>query len=502
MVRPDDSGSSPSPLTRLASDATGRTTSRTNATPLRPAAPAKKAPVRKRVAPTSAARSRTKPAAAPAATSGLVIAARLRALIAAAPGAITITSGRRSRAEQQALYNDYIAGKGNIAAKPGTSLHESGEAADLHFESPEVQKWAHDNAARFGLVFPIAGEAWHVEPVEARGQTLSAAAKQAGLTPIKVSKPQAAGATATQTGGGLGVDAKVDPAAALAAYGSIAELAKTVPDIKRVISQAIAQGIDPTTTAGQQRFQQMLQGTAWWKQTASNQRDNQILKATDPRKWKELRQTYHDKIVILARNLGVPMTDDAAITRLAERAMNLGWSDNDIRRYVAADIKVGSGVVNTGEAAVTVDALKQKAADWLVPISDATLQTWTRQILRGDVPAEAFDSYLKEQAKSMFPGLAAAIDRGVTVRQYTDPYRQYASQILEIDGNNIDFVHDPVFSKALFNTDPKTGERTQMSLADWQTYLRKTPQYSKTAQATEQAAQFATTLAQTFGKVA
>lgn len=307
----------------------------------------------------------------------------------------------------------------------------------------------------------------------------------------------------TQSGGlALGPDGKVDPAAALAAYGSIAELAKTVPDIQRVITQAIKDGLDPTTAVGQQIFQQRLSQTAWWKQTATKQRDNQVLKATDPRRWKENLKAYHDKIVVLARNLGVPMTDNAAIDKLAERAMNLGWDDSQIQRYVAADIKVGAGVQNTGQAAVTVDDLRTQASDWMVPISDATLQDWTRQILKGDVPAEAFGSYLREQAKSMFPGLSDAIDRGVTVKQYTDPYRQYAGQLLEIDPNSIDLVHDPKFSKAMFSTDPKTGQRAQMSLSDWQSYLRTTPDYNKTAQAVDQAANFAETLTKTFGAVA
>lgn len=41
-----------------------------------------------------------------------------------------ITSAWRSNAEQVRLYELYKSGKGNLAAKPGTSLHETGLALD------------------------------------------------------------------------------------------------------------------------------------------------------------------------------------------------------------------------------------------------------------------------------------------------------------------------------------------------------------------------------------
>jgi len=43
----------------------------------------------------------------------------------------TVTSSYRSSAQQQVLYNRYLAGTGSLAAKPGTSLHESGQALDV-----------------------------------------------------------------------------------------------------------------------------------------------------------------------------------------------------------------------------------------------------------------------------------------------------------------------------------------------------------------------------------
>lgn len=72
---------------------------------------------------------------------------------------ITITSGARSRAEQERLYAAYKNGTGNLAAKPGTSNHESGDALDLG--PPSAYAWLKQNAGRFGFLNKIASEPWH-----------------------------------------------------------------------------------------------------------------------------------------------------------------------------------------------------------------------------------------------------------------------------------------------------------------------------------------------------
>ena len=87
-------------------------------------------------------------------------------LIADAPGPITVVSGLRTAAEQKVLYDAYLSGAGNLAAwSDGVSCasdHCAGTAADLGFASFAVEEWAHRNAERYGLVFGVPGEPWHV----------------------------------------------------------------------------------------------------------------------------------------------------------------------------------------------------------------------------------------------------------------------------------------------------------------------------------------------------
>lgn len=72
-------------------------------------------------------------------------------------GKVTISSGFRSRAEQQRLYDLYLSGQGNLAAKPGHSAHESGMAVDFGGDLELAAKLA----AKYGLYQSVAGEPWH-----------------------------------------------------------------------------------------------------------------------------------------------------------------------------------------------------------------------------------------------------------------------------------------------------------------------------------------------------
>lgn len=60
-------------------------------------------------------------------------------------------------------------------AMPGRSNHQHGNAVDISYQGKslkhapaEVLRWVHDNAARYGLSFPMGHEPWHVEPTDAR----------------------------------------------------------------------------------------------------------------------------------------------------------------------------------------------------------------------------------------------------------------------------------------------------------------------------------------------
>lgn len=90
---------------------------------------------------------------------------RLEALASALGKQLTITSGGRSRAEQAALYADRASNPYPVAP-PGTSVHETGKAADVMIGGQPIQNVvAPDTLRKFGLE-PLAGDAVHVELAE------------------------------------------------------------------------------------------------------------------------------------------------------------------------------------------------------------------------------------------------------------------------------------------------------------------------------------------------
>jgi hypothetical protein len=101
----------------------------------------------------------------------------------------TMTIGSRSTAKQKVLYDMYLAGKGNLAAKPGTSWHETGLAVDVR-EAAEFgwfmrfsKRWImpysslKQGLAEYGIIAPLNNadkpassvEWWHWQPIETAG---------------------------------------------------------------------------------------------------------------------------------------------------------------------------------------------------------------------------------------------------------------------------------------------------------------------------------------------
>lgn len=87
-----------------------------------------------------------------------------------------IISGHRSYEKQAYFYDCFVTKKcnsGNMAAKPGTSNHEYGIAADLKYmpKSQSCLNYYHTNAKKYGLEFPLLyhpthPEDWHIEPID------------------------------------------------------------------------------------------------------------------------------------------------------------------------------------------------------------------------------------------------------------------------------------------------------------------------------------------------
>ncbi len=88
--------------------------------------------------------------------------ARLEALAARRGETLHVTSGLRTLAEQQRLY-DARATNPFPVARPGTSLHHAGRAADVTIGGRAIQDVVPAGELRAAGLEPLAGDAVHVE---------------------------------------------------------------------------------------------------------------------------------------------------------------------------------------------------------------------------------------------------------------------------------------------------------------------------------------------------
>jgi len=85
---------------------------------------------------------------------------------------LQFNSGYRSQEEQARLYKSMPPG---MAARPGSSMHNYGLAADVQSsQANELQKMG--LLQKYGLTRPLSNEPWHLQP-----QGLSVAAAKAGI---------------------------------------------------------------------------------------------------------------------------------------------------------------------------------------------------------------------------------------------------------------------------------------------------------------------------------
>ena len=95
-----------------------------------------------------------------------VFATRLSKALQAAEAATgekaKITDGYRDIERQKKYHDAYLAGSGGLAAAPGRSRHQRGNAADI--SSGKVLDWLHQHAGEYGLEF-LKGNAFAKDPV-------------------------------------------------------------------------------------------------------------------------------------------------------------------------------------------------------------------------------------------------------------------------------------------------------------------------------------------------
>lgn len=278
-------------------------------------------------------------------------------------------------------------------------------------------------------------------------------------------------------------------------YGYGTAVVNAIPDLKRLLDQAIKEDWTP------QKFQSELQNTKWWKNNQESRRQWEVLSAQTPGEAKRQIQARRAELDRMARAMGVTNTGD--LDDLAERTLRGGWSSEEMRSYLAGKFKFSSGQTATGQAAVSVQQLRDLSRAYAVPLSDKALTAWTRRMIEGVADIASFEEEMRAKAKGRFTGIADELDKGFSVEEVFDTYRQTAARILNIDPDQID-LNESKWAKALsFRPEGQAGARA-MNLDEWERELRVNKQYGwdKTTEAKNEGYMLAANIRRAFGKSA
>ena len=226
------------------------------------------------------------------------------------------------------------------------------------------------------------------------------------------------------------------------------------------------------------------------------------------------RKGVQDDLVATARraittdyaDVGLSETDLADLSRTVARSGLTGTGLKQavyqyaFRRGAAAptvtDTKMATNVLQGADA----DAIRQNARAYGYSVSDAEVQAaLTGGMYNGvAVSSESILQKAQKAAKGAYGHLSDQIDAGLSLDDIFSQYKQYASEVLELDGSKIDFMKDPKWQTAF-----GTKESGQMNLGDWVAKLKTDTNYGWqfTKQANQQATDIGMVLARAFGKV-
>jgi NlpC/P60 family protein len=267
---------------------------------------------------------------------------------------------------------------------------------------------------------------------------------------------------------------KLTPEELASNYGWSIGFLESNSELKKLFNEAV----DGTWTAD--KFQAELRDTKWWKETSNTRREAQVTKKTDPATWNAQVSAAVIQVRQLAAEIGAAIPE-SKLKKIAQNVIETGMDENQLRYAIGGYVTFTKKGTLRGEAAMHEYTMKQYAFNMGIKLTDQAIKNQAQRVVRKIATTQDFESEVREQAKSMFPAYADAIDAGSSVRDIAGPYIQTMASELQIPDNSID-VMDPTIKRALNGLDAN-GKPGGTSLYDFQSQVRNDPRWKKTSNA-------------------
>lgn len=239
------------------------------------------------------------------------------------------------------------------------------------------------------------------------------------------------------------------------------------------------------TVAGQ------IQKTNWYKERDGNQRAAENAELSDSAGFDKRVQNLIDQIQYEATAAGANL-DGVDVAADARQMLRDNWlymsgqadasiPERLLNSYLAPHLMRNGTGNYSGEAATTVESLRQKADSYGVTFSADWFDKGVRQLKAGEITEADLDNEIIAASKSRYTGIGDMISPSRSLKDIADPYMQELANTLEIPYSQINLMN-PDIQRALQVTDPATGSTRSMSLYEFKMDLRQKPQWLNTTE--------------------
>ncbi len=250
------------------------------------------------------------------------------------------------------------------------------------------------------------------------------------------------------------------------------------PELKKIFSKAVKE------TWTEAKFQAEVRDTKWFKSNSETMRQAEVTRKTDPATWDAMVAAETVKIRQLAAEVGAAIPE-SRLKKVVETALRTGQDEDSLRNTLGAYVNFTKNGTLAGEAGMHEFTMRQYAAKMGITLSDQAIKNQAQRVIRKVATTQDYESLIREQAKSMYPGYAEQLDAGESMEDIASPYKQMMAQVLELPDTDIT-LSDPLIKSALNGLNAE-GKPSGLTLTDFQDRLKADPRYNKTVQARDNA---------------
>ena len=276
-------------------------------------------------------------------------------------------------------------------------------------------------------------------------------------------------------------------------YGWLVNVYNTVPEIAEIIRNAYIneETADVVT--------QKIANSKWTLGLQVGEYDYLKGTYTNDRSYLDTVALKQRSVKSIAAKSGYTLSDSQA-TSLAASALKAGWTDDilseEINKTIATNArnypigKTPSGMMPGVPAAAEptelqfgndASSIRSAAMKYGITLTQNMVEGYVQAIANGSLSREQVGVQFRNQAKNLYPALAAQLDTG-SLDDALSSYKSMAAQTLGIDDSMVDFTKDK-FKKLLTFQDPNSKEHRLMNSTEWSTYLRGLPEWQTTKEA-------------------